>query len=544
MKPSDLKELVRESCEKFNDGTAFYVRDESSEKAEISYSQLKDDIESLGTALICKLKLKGEKIAIMGENSYFWCLSYLTITSGTGVAVPVDKELPVEELENIISFAEVKCVCADRKSAEKIRRTSIFLSGGISLAVWDEKEGEFSFSLLIKQGRELVSQGRRDFIDSAVNSDATAVILFTSGTTGMAKGVMLTHTNICSDLINVKERVDVGTDDVSLSVLPLHHTYETIAFLMIIYSGGAVSFARSVRHLKEDFRLYRPTVFVTVPLILEKFHKRILQGVSQQGSRKKLQMISVIASAFPKEKKKKLFSQIHGFFGGRLKKIICGAAALQSEVAEDFELFGIPVIIGYGLTECSPIIICNSFSHPTCDSVGKPLRDVQIKLIDTDEKGIGEICVKGPMVMKGYYKNEKETQKVFVDGYFCTGDMGYCDKSGNYHITGRKKNVIVTKNGKNIYPEELEYYLSQQSVIADSLVYAESDHIVCAEIIADEQEIAKKYKKDSLDKSDIDKAVTEAVRLTNRKLPSYKSIKKVVVRKTDFDRTSTHKIKR
>ncbi len=543
MEPSDIKTLVGRSCEKFGDKAAFLLRNEDKEKLEISYSQLKKDMDCFGTAMVCSLGLKGEKVGIMGANSYFWCLSYLTVTSGVGVAVPMDKEAPVEELSNMLSLAGVRAVAADREAAEKIRQTASYISGQVILIPF-EKDEDNSVTELITMGEELMKKGNEEYTSENPSADKLALILFTSGTTGMAKGVMLTHGNICSDLVNVRECVDIGTKDVSLSLLPLHHTYEAIAFLMIIYSGGAISFARSVRHLREDFSFYRPTVFVTVPLILERLHRRIVEGISGRDSRKKLQMLSAFSSALSDEKKKKLFSQVHEVFGGRLEKIICGAAALQSEVAEDFRLFGIPVIIGYGLTECSPIVICNRFSEPTTNSIGKPLRDVQVRLINTDEKGIGEICVKGPMVMKGYYENEAETQRAFIDGFFRTGDMGYRDKNGNYHITGRKKNVIVTKNGKNIYPEELEYYLSRHRVVADSLVYAESDHIICAEIIADEKEVGKKYKKDNPDKADIDRAVTEAVRLTNKKLPSYKSIRKVIVRKNDFDRTSTHKIKR
>lgn len=540
----NLKELYTESCSKYKDNTAFHFFTQEGETATVSYEKFKTDIDALGTALLADMGLKGEKIALMGENSYRWCVSYFAVASGVGVVVPLDKETPAEELKNILSFADIKVVIGDKGAVKKIKENRYMFDEDLVIISMNDEEDTISFSYLLNAGEAFVSGGNKEFTDAQIDEDILAVLLFTSGTTGMAKGVMLSHRNLCSDLINVKRYVKIEETDVSLSVLPLHHTYEAIAFLMIIYSGAAVSFARSVRHLKEDFRIFRPTVFVTVPLMLEKLHRKIIDDIERQGKRKKMQMLSVVSSAVSEEKKRKVFAAIHELFGGRLKKIVVGAAALHSEVASDFALFGIPVIIGYGLTECSPIVICNSLDDCTTDTIGKPLKQVEAKIADPDEKGIGEICVKGPMVMLGYYNNEEETAKVLVDGFLHTGDLGYKDKNGNYHITGRKKNVIVTRNGKNVYPEELEYYLSKHAVIADSMVYAHSDGIVTAQIIADEKEIKKKLGKENLDKSDIDKAVTEAVRSTNRKVPSYKNIKNVIIRNKDFIRTSTHKIKR
>ncbi len=540
----NLKELYMESCSKYKDNTAFHFFTQEGETATVSYEKFKTDIDTLGTALLADMGLKGEKIALMGENSYRWCVSYFAVASGVGVVVPLDKETPAEELKNILSFADIKVVIGDKGAVKKIKENRYMFDEDLVIISMNDEEDTISFSYLLNAGEAFVSGGNKEFTDAQIDEDILAVLLFTSGTTGMAKGVMLSHRNLCSDLINVKRYVKIEETDVSLSVLPLHHTYEAIAFLMIIYSGAAVSFARSVRHLKEDFRIFRPTVFVTVPLMLEKLHRKIIDDIERQGKRKKMQMLSVVSSAVSEEKKRKVFAAIHELFGGRLKKIVVGAAALHSEVASDFALFGIPVIIGYGLTECSPIVICNSLDDCTTDTIGKPLKQVEAKIADPDEKGIGEICVKGPMVMLGYYNNEEETAKVLVDGFLHTGDLGYKDKNGNYHITGRKKNVIVTRNGKNVYPEELEYYLSKHAVIADSMVYAHSDGIVTAQIIADEKEIKKKLGKENLDKSDIDKAVTEAVRSTNRKVPSYKNIKNVIIRNKDFIRTSTHKIKR
>ncbi len=542
--PYNLRELLTESEKRFSERPAFVLKDEEGREKNVSYKKLKRDAENLGTSLIYELGLKDRKTGIMGENSYQWCLSYLAITGGAGIAVPLDKELSAEEVGNIISFAGVECIICDGRSAEKLLSARYTSQREITVICTENVEGTVFFDDLLRKGEQLISEGKRDYFEAETDAEKTAVLLFTSGTTGMAKGVMLSHRNLISDLISVSKRIKIDETDRTLSVLPLHHTYEAISFLMIIHSGGSVAFAESLRMLREDFAFYRPTAFVTVPLLLEKLHRRIMLSIEEKGKRKKVQFFSVVSSAVSEERKKKIFSDIHAFFGGRLNKIIVGAAALQKEVAEDFLMFGIPVIIGYGLTECSPIVICNSPLNLTSDSIGKPLEGVEVKIENPDEKGVGEICVKGPMVMRGYYKNKVATDEVLKDGFLYTGDLGYRDKNGNYHITGRKKNVIVTKNGKNIYPEEIEYYLLKNSVIADVMVYAADDSIVSAQIIPDTAEIERKLKKTSLTEQEIHKAVIEAVRSTNKKLPSYKNIKKVTLRNRDFIRTSTKKIKR
>lgn len=542
--PKNLRELLTESEKSFSDRPAFVMKDEEGKECTVTYGKLKNDAESLGTALIYELGLKEKKTAVMGENSYQWCLSYLALTGGVGVAVPLDRELPLQETENIISFAGIEAVICDGKSAEKLLRVGYTAEREIKIICTEKIKGTIFFDDLLQRGESLISEGKRDYFSAEIDRDKMAVLLFTSGTTGMAKGVMLSHRNLISDLLCVSKRIKINENDRTLSVLPLHHTYEAISFLMIIHSGGSISFAESLRTLKEDFAFYRPTAFVTVPLLLEKIHKRIMLSIEKQGKRKKVQFFSVISSAVSEEKRRKIFSDVHAFFGGRLNKIVVGAAAIQKEVAEDFIMFGIPVIIGYGLTECSPIVICNSPENLTPDTIGKPLEDVEVKIENPDEKGIGELCVKGPMVMLGYYKNRVATDEVLKNGFLHTGDLGYRDKNGNYHITGRKKNVIVTKNGKNIYPEEIEYYLLRNSVISDVMVYAEDDSILSAQIIPDTEEISRKQKKTDLTEQEIHKAVIEAVRSTNRKLPSYKNIKKVTLRNKDFIRTSTKKIKR
>lgn len=541
-----LKELLNESCKKHRERTAFLLKDMGGAIYSVSYEQFENDVQSLGTALMSLYKTKSKNIGIFAANSYEWCCSFMAITSGTNTAVPLDKDLGAQELSNIIDFAEIDLIITDEKRVKTVLKSTEKTGRNLQIVLIGNTttENSINYSDLITKGRELLEEGNKTFLETKTNPDDTAAIFFTSGTTGMTKGVMLTNNNLCSDFIAVSEYVKIYEGDLSLSILPLHHTYELIAFLMVIYSGASVSFSCGIRTLKDDFANYKPTVFVTVPLMLEKLDSRILSIMERGGKRGVSRLITKMSPVIPKDGKKKLFSEIHAFFGGRLRLIICGAAALQKQTATNFISYGIPVIIGYGLTECSPIIICNEDTEPTPDSIGKPLPGVEIKIESPDENGIGEICAKGPMVMKGYYKNSVQTSLVMKDGWFHTGDSGYIDRNGYYHISGRIKNIIVTRNGKNIYPEEIEYHLTRHSAVSECVIYGEGTDIVAAEILPDTDEIKKKLGKESLSDEEIHSAVKEAVRNVNRTLPSYKRIKKVTLRDDPFIKTSTHKIKR
>ncbi len=532
-RPETVREILYKSAEKFGDRCAFTFLDGEGKKSEISFRQLKSDVISLALALV-REKGNPEKAAIISYNCYEWCVSYLACLSAGIVAVPVDRELSAPDINDILSFAGVETVLCDGRTMQKLSGTAErdFIS-------FDDEKGLCS---LLKKGDALIKEGFT--LENKIDPDALAVLLFTSGTTGNSKGVMLSNRNLCSDLYLVRENINLNSCDRSLSLLPLHHTYETIAFLMMLYCGGSIAFCGGIRYLSKSFQLFSPTVFVTVPLILEKLYERLMGEIEKKGLRQKFRLASLVSTAMSEEKRKKLFSDIHQFFGGRLKTFVVGAAPLQSAAAEAFETFGLRVIIGYGLTECSPIIICNSIDDTTPDTVGRPLKEVEVKIDSPDEKGIGEILVKGPMVMLGYYNNEKATNEVFRDGWFCTGDLGYIDRNGRYRISGRSKNVIVTKNGKNIYPEELEYRLNKNPYILESLVFGEKGDIVSCEIAPDEEAIKGKLKKTVLTEEEIKSVINEVVRSINRHLPSYKRIKKVAVKKDGFDKTTTHKIKR
>ena len=526
----NLRELLYKSAEKFSERTAFLWKNEKGEVKSVTYGQFKSDAEALAKALI-KKGYKDKKIALCGKNSYEWCLCYLAVVSFVGVVVPLDKELPGDELMNVLQFSECDAFIGDKNALSKVNSVGNEL---FMLSMENDLEA------LISEGESLGGE----LLPEKVDEEKMSVLLFTSGTTGVMKGVMLSQRNICSDLMGVYPCIEANENDRSLSVLPLHHTYECIAFLMIIYCGGSIAFSGGIRTLKDDFASFRPTVLVCVPLLLERFHKLILKKMTDEGKRKKAQLITGLSGIISEENRRKIFSDIHSFFGERLRKIVVGAAALSEEIAKDFSAFGFKLIIGYGLTECSPIVICNTVKDITLNSIGKPLSNVQVKIEGVSEDGVGEICVKGPMVMLGYYKNKEETDKVMKNGWFYTGDLGYKDRYGNYRITGRSKNVIVTRNGKNVYPEELEFYLLKHSVIKEVVVTSEIGDIITAHIFPDENEIAKKLRKDTVTSAEIKKAITQAIRDVNKRIPSYKNIRDTVIRKEEFSKTTTHKIKR
>lgn len=518
----------------------------------VSYKQLLRHVNYLGTALFKTLSLEKKSVAVCSKNCYEWCVSYFAVSCGGGTVVPLDREMDADGLWNAISFSGCKGIFCDEKVCKKLLSAKKKLPRGFKIICFSPFENEkvFSFASLMAEGEKLLKDGARDYTLVPLNKDAASFLIFTSGTTGNAKAVMLSHSNLVSDLCGVLDRIGLSCTDSTLCVLPLHHTYQTIVLLAILYIGGSVGFCSSLRRMSEELSAFRPTVFVTVPLMLEKMHSRILKKLSSQSSIKRVFTIGRVSQAIIKhapELKKKMYHVIHEAFGGNVRMIICGAAALNSDIAADFYSFGLPVIIGYGLTECSPIVICNSFSNPLPDSVGTPLDNCTVTVQNPDDNGIGEICVDGPMVMLGYYKNKKATSLVKKGGVFHTGDLGYCDNAGFFHITGRSKNVIVTKGGKNIYPEEIEYYLNSDPVVLESLIFGEEkkgDEAVVAQVVPDEDAIKEKLQKEELTHEDINEAVSDVVKGINKKLPSYKSIRRFSIRRREFEKTSSQKIKR
>lgn len=550
---SDFRDLLEQSAKLFFDRPAFRLKNNAGEYYDVLYPQFLRDVKSLGSALF-GMGLSGEKVAVIGRNSYQWATTYFAVTCGLGVIVPIDKELPAVDIANILKVSGAKAILYDEKSVDKVRGAIDSLEEKVLEISFEPAEGSkaLNYNDIMEKGYKLLDEGYSDYTDAVIDPKKMSNLLFTSGTTGMAKGVMLSQYNICSDITLLSGVVKINPDDRLLSVLPLHHTYESMAMIMALYSGACTAYAESLLRVVRDMQEIEPTVFVTVPLMLEKIHDRILRTAEKKrGGKLALSFGKVLTnatSALGMNINDKVFAEIKKNFGGKLRLIITGAAAISPEIIKDFNSFGIPIYMGYGLTECSPLVIGNNDKVMLNDSVGVPLPGVEAKIINPDFSGVGEICVRGPMVMLGYYNDPESTREVLdEDGWFRTGDLGTVDDKGHYRITGRIKNVIVTKNGKNIYPEEVEYYLNKNPFIAESIVVGEDEDdetYVTAKVFPNIEAITKKLKQTSISSEDISRVVGDVIREVNKKLPSYKNIKRTVIRDSEFVKTTTQKIKR
>jgi len=553
----NLKDMMEQSCKLFGSKPAFTLKNEEGELVDVLYSEFCNDINALGTAFI-ELGLKDKRIAVIGENRYDWCVTYLAAVNGTGVIVPLDKELHEDELLNLLQRSEASAVVFSKKKEKFIRNIAEKLPNMkylISMDLDVDTDNIMSFRRLLAFGNELIKNNNRAFLDAKVDSYGMNMMIFTSGTTDLAKAVMLSHYNICSDIIAVMKTVKVTKYDSCVSILPLHHTYEcTLGFLAMIYTGAKISYAESLKQIPKNLKEYQPTILFTVPLLLENVHKKIWTQASKcEKTLKKLKgalkVSNVLYRKLRIDLRKTIFKQIHESLGGRIRLILTGAAAVDPEVSNDLESFGIRVLQGYGLTECAPLVIGNrdkKFSH---SSVGLPLPGVEAKIVNPDETGVGEIVVRGPSIMLGYYENEQATRRTLRDGWLYTGDLGYKDKKGFYYITGRIKNVIVTKNGKNIFPEEVETYLNKSPYVFESLVSGKLDETtgetyVSAQIVPNFEAIKEKLMDQIPSSEDIKKFIEDAVKLANKNMPLYKRISDFSIRDTEFVKTTTQKIKR
>ncbi|MEG0662637.1 MAG: AMP-binding protein [Anaerovoracaceae bacterium] len=498
----DIKHLMETSAsdEWYGNNVAFYQKWKRGEAyTQITYKEALADMNALGTALIDE-GLKDKRIAVVGENCYQWAISYLATLCGTGIVVPLDKELNPRELEQLIVQAEVSCVIFKDKHEEvfknMVKNGETLLKRLVNMDRKEDQDGVLSWHQLIAKGKAMVEEGERSFLDAQIYAEDMSVILFTSGTTGVSKGVMLNHRNLVTDLMVAPTVLKVNDWDIFFSVLPLHHTYEcTCGFLMPLYKGAAIAYCEGLKYITKNLEEVKPTMFLGVPVLFETLYKKIWKNVQKQGKEKLLRRIIKINR---KTKKVGLdlgnvfFKEIRNVFGGRMRMMIVGGAAINPEVLDGIADFGITALQGYGLTECAPMGALNPDKAPKSTSIGRKFPACDLKIVDANEEGIGEIWLKGGNVMMGYYHMPEATAEVITDGWFHTGDLGYVDQEGYAVITGRKKNVIITKNGKNVYPEELEYYLSNISLISESMVFGEDtgdgeDTLIVAAIKVDDE---------------------------------------------------------
>lgn len=554
---ADHRALLNRSAALYGKSPLFYEKTRS-EKAFgiVTYQQFHHDVNSLGTYLFHK-GLQGARIAVMGENRSHWCITYMTALCGGGVIVPIDKDVPPKDAVNILNLSEAKVFIFSGKLREMVRENREALAYQDLLLIDMDadltEDGIESFENCIAQGKQLLAEGEESYLNADLDPEALSNLLFTSGTTGMAKGVMLCQRNICSNIWSILTTVRLTEQDRLLSVLPLHHTYEcTIGFLCAFYSGASIIFSEGLKYISKNMMEMKPTVLVTVPLLLENIHKKVMQSSRQaRGGMLKLRFGKALSQSLYSlgiDRRKQIFRQIHHKVGGELRLIITGAAAIRPEVSRDFRKFGFKVLQGYGLTECAPLALGNHDLAFKDDAVGVPVPDVEVKIENPDDKGIGEILIKGPNVMMGYYKDPETTAAVLQDGWFHSGDLGKVDADGFFKITGRLKNVIVTKNGKNIYPEELEYFLNSSPYIEESLVWGEdeeSETLVKAQIFPNMEAIKQILKINTKPtEADMDKIIQDAVKEANANLPLYKRIKGFSIRESEFVKTTTKKIKR
>ena len=520
----------------------------------VTYGALLRNVLKFGAALQSLGLKERSHIAVVGENRVQWGIAYLTAMCFKYVIVPIDKNLTVNEIINIIHESESVAVVFSesfdslfREERQSLKRLQHY----ISMDLLTEKNGVHSMV-------ELINRSRGCTVDDlpAVQPRDLAVIIFTSGTLGRAKGVMLSQKNLAANLISMRSLFEILPQDRFLSVLPMHHTYEcTCGFLCPVSAGASVHYARSLKTIVDDLQLVKATMLLAVPLLYDKMFKRIHKSIQENKIVSKLvgplQKFSTVVEQFGwKSVRKTLFKEIHNRFGGHIRCFIAGGAAPDPAVAKGLREFGFSFIQGYGLTETSPILTLNQIDNFKDDSAGFPLPGVQLKINNPDADGVGEIWAMGPNVMLGFYKNEKATADVFEDGWFKTGDEGYIDGDGMLHISGRQKNVIISKSGKNVFPEEIEDALHRSPYVFESLVYGETDpkqdEIIAAQIVVDAEAFIELSDAKGVPITDalINDVIAQEVRTANSSLASHKQIKKFYIREQEFEKTTTQKIKR
>lgn len=549
----DIREAIFGAADIYGDKDALLEKNKVTDKYEAySYNRFIKDIKRLGTAL-CNMGLKDKRVVVMGENRYLWSVSYMAVVNGTGVVVPVDVQLSQDDLKFIFESSKPEAVIYTDKKAKEIKNLSEQLPSikyFINMDGTDtDNERFFNMNSLIEKGEKLITDGDRTFIDAKIDPEEILIILYTSATTSVSKAVQLSHRNIVANLMAMSSMINVRSDDVFLSILPLHHTYEcTCGFICPLYLGASIGYAEGLKHIKKNMDELKPSVMLSVPLLFEGMYKNIIKTAEKAGSLKKLTTIIKVADALhlSRNTRRKLFSAVLAGLGGNMRLMISGAAAISPTVAKFYRSIGVAFLQGYGLTECSPIICLNSDKEFIDASAGKPLPGVEVVILDKDTDGIGEICAKGPNIMKGYLDMPEENERIFEGGYFHTGDLGYMDDKDFVFITGRKKSMIVTKTGKNIFPEELEQKLAKSKYVEECLVFGvndkEGDSIVTAAVFPALQVFEDEFK--NTDKKFMYNKIMELVKEVNAQVPTYKAIKKLVIRDTEFVKTTTRKIKR
>lgn len=541
----------------YADNIAYKYKKKLEEKptkyVEKKYKDVVKDVKALSTALL-DMGFKGKRIALIGENRYEWVLSYLAVTCGGMIIAPLDKALPDKEITSLIKRSEVDAVIYEKKHEELFEKLKenqeINLNTLICIDKKDEDNDAISFEELLEKGRKLLKEKNKLYDYITLNNDEMSIMLFTSGTTSAAKIVMLSQNNILSNLYAYQTHFKINQDDTLLSFLPIHHTFEcSITILYGFYSGATIAFCDGLRYIQSNLKEYEVSIFVAVPLVLETMYKKITKAIQDQGKTKLINALTKISNALLKlhiDIRKIVFKQIIDNFGGKLRMVLYGAASLDKDTIIGLNNFGINSIQGYGLTETSPVLTAEAENKHKPGSIGYPLDNVEIKIDNPDKEGVGEILAKGPNIMLGYYNDEKKTKEAFKDGWFRTGDFGYKDDEGFIFITGRKNDIIVLRNGKNVYPQELEFLISKLPYTSECMVFARNesntDTLLMAKIVYNKEVMEKDYP--DTRKEDYEKIIWKDIKEINKTLPSFKHIKKIIVTDEPMIKTTTQKVKR
>ena len=553
---TDLKDMLNKTKELYGDKIAYKIRKKDGEKGEyITYThrEVRDMVDALGTALI-DMGLKGKRIAVIGENRFEWEIAYLSVVCGTGIVVPLDKSLPENELKSLIDRSGVTAIFYSKKYEEELKKIKLLGVGKlkhlISMDLAEHEDGIYSQKELIEVGKELIKEGNREFIDAKISNKDMNIMLFTSGTTSQSKVVALSHKNICSNLMDIAKVLDVNSNDVFLSILPIHHVFEcTVGFLFSLYRGAQTVFCDGIRHIVENLSEYHVSVMACVPAIYERIFKIIRKGIEKQGKLDDVLEKEELFRDKTMEERKEVFKEIHDMLGGNIRLFISGAAALDRTIEQKYRLLGINLVQGYGLTETSPIVGVGTNENYRLGSIGKPVPSVRVKLADKDKDGIGELLVKGPNVMLGYFGNDEATKEAIRNGWFYTGDLAKIDDEGYIFICGRKKSVIVLKNGKNIFPEEMENLVNRIEGVNESFIFGrpvsddKDDIKINVKLVIDKEIIKDVYKIEGTDE-EIKEVLSSKIKEINKTMPPYKAIRGIIISEEPLIRTTTNKIKR
>lgn len=550
---TDLKDMLNKTKELYGSKIAYKIKKENGDYINYTHKQVRDMIDCLGTALI-DMELKNKRIAVIGGNSCEWEIAYLSIACGTGIVVPLDKSLPENELKSLIERSEVEAIFFEQKYEEILEKMKYAGVGNlkhlISMNILEHKDGIYSQNELIEAGRKMIENGDKRFINAKINPEEMNMMLFTSGTTSASKVVALSHKNICSNLMDIASILDVNSDDVFLSVLPIHHVFEcTVGFLFSLYKGAQTVFCDGLRHIIDNLNEYHVSVMACVPAIYERIFKIVRKNLDKEGKLEEILQNEEKYKDATMEEKKQVFKEIHDMLGGNIRLFISGAAALDKDIEQRYRNLGINLVQGYGLTETSPVVGMGNKKFYKVGSIGKSVPSVEAKIADAGEDGMGELIVKGPSIMLGYYGNEQATKESIKDGWFYTGDLAKIDDEGYIFICGRKKSVIVLKNGKNIFPEEMENLVNRIEGVKESFIFGkvmsdDKDDIKISVKIVFDREIIKDVYKVRGDDQEVFEILTSKVKEINKTMPKYKAIRNVMITEKPLIKTTTNKIKR